>query len=320
VAAAGSTPVPATKTNLPPASGAAASGEGANARPADRRAGATASSGATGPGVKPSPAAPPPRPPAPVASPAPVVSRDAEAAQRLEVARAKVANHLNDQALVDLRQIVAEFPGTRASIEAAFLAGELHERAGRNDDAMAAYVEVESRFKGDARAADAKLRRAGLLARSRQPRAELQSRDLLNEVARDFPGTPQANAALQTKLKIETDRRDLREVDPVLKVEVPAVMVTLRTFIEQFPTSPQTMPALNRLATMLSNMNRHAEAAEALEQLGERFEGNPMNVWFRLGEIYERRLNNPAKAKEAYAKVPQNSPSYNEAQKRLNRK
>jgi tetratricopeptide (TPR) repeat protein len=185
---------------------------------------------------------------------------------------------------------------------------------------MAAYVEVESRFKGDARAADAKLRRAGLLARSRQPRAELQSRDLLNEVARDFPGTPQANAALQTKLKIETDRRDLREIDPVLKVEVPAVMVTLRTFIEQFPTSPQTMPVLNRLATMLSSMNRHAEAAEALEQLGERFEGNPMNVWFRLGEIYERRLNNAAKAKEAYAKVPQNSPSYNEAQKRLNRK
>jgi serine/threonine protein kinase/TolA-binding protein len=318
VAAAGSTAAPATKTNLPPASGAAASGEAGNARPADRRAGGTPSGAVPGPGVKPLPAAP--RPPAPVTAREPVVSPEAEATQRLEVARAKVANHLNDQALVDLRQIVAEFPGTRASIEAAFLAGELHERAGRNDDAMAAYVEVESRFKGDARAADAKLRRAGLLARSRQPRAELQSRDLLNEVARDFPGTPQANAALQTKLKIETDRRDLREVDPVLKVEVPAVMVTLRTFIEQFPTSPQTMPALNRLATMLSNMNRHAEAAEALEQLGERFEGNPMNVWFRLGEIYERRLNNPAKAKEAYAKVPQNSPSYNEAQKRLNRK
>lgn len=236
------------------------------------------------------------------------------------MARAKVANQLNDQALVDLRQIVADFPGTRASIEAAFLAGELHEKAGKNDDAMAAYVEVESRFKGDARAADAKLRRAGLLARSRQPRADLQSRELLNEVVREFPGTPQANQALQTKLRIETDRRDLREIDPVLKVEVPAVMVTLRTLIDQFPNAPQTMPALNRLATMLSNMNRHAEAAATLEQMGARFEGNPMNVWFRLGEIYERKLNNPAKAKEIYAKVPQDSPSYNEAQKRLNRK
>jgi TolA-binding protein len=251
---------------------------------------------------------------------APVVSREAEATQRLEIARAKVANQLIDQAQVDLRQIMADYPGTRASVEAAFLAGELHEKSGKNDDAMAAYVEVESRFKGDPRAADAKLRRAGLLARSRQPRAELQSRDLLNDVVREFPGTPQANFALQTKLKIETDRRELREMDPVLKIEVPAVMVTLRTIIEQFPNSPQTMPALNRLATMLTNMNRHAEAAQTLEEIGAKFPGNPMNVWFRLGEIYDRRLNNPAKAKEAYAKVPMDSPSYNEAQKRLNRK
>ena len=33
-----------------------------------------------------------------------------------------------------------------------------------------------------------------------------------------------------------------------------------------------------------------------LEDLGARFAGNPMDVWFRLGEIYERRLNDPAKA------------------------
>jgi len=314
-ASAGAAAAPATKTNAAPASGARPSADTANTRPADRRAGAVPGA-APGPAGKPIPIAPP-VPPLPTG---PAVSREAEATQRLEVARAKVASHLNDQALVDLRQIVAEFPGTRASVEAAFLAGELHEKSGKNDDAMAAYVEVESRFKGDARAADAKLRRAGLLARSRQPRADLQSRELLNEVVRDFPGTPQANVALQTKLKIETERRDLREIDPILKVEVPAVMVTLRTLIEQFPSAPQAMPALNRLSTMLSSMNRHAEAAEALEELGARFPGNPMNVWFRLGEIYERRLNNPAKAKDAYAKVPQDSQSYNEAQKRLNRK
>ena len=58
-----------------------------------------------------------------------------------------------------------------------------------------------------------------------------------------------------------------------------------------------------------------------LEDLGARaFRGNPADVWFRLGEIYERRLKDPEKAHEAYAKVPQGSPRYSDAQRRLNRK
>jgi hypothetical protein len=43
-------------------------------------------------------------------------------------------------------------------------------------------------------------------------------------------------------------------------------------------------------------------------------------VFFRLGEIYERRLKDPVRAKDAYAKVPPNSPRYNEAQRRLKRR
>lgn len=260
------------------------------------------------------------KPAAKPAAPAPVVSRDAEAMQRLEVARAKVANNLNDQALVDLKQIMVDYPGSRAGAEAALLSAELHEKAGRTDDAMAALVEFESRNAGDRRAADSKLRRSMMLGRIRQPRAQVQARELLNDVAREFPGSPQAHAALNTKLKIETDRKDLKDIDPVLKIEVPAVMVTLRTIIAQFPETPQSMAARNRLAAMLSAMDRHAEAAQALEDLGARFPGNPMEVWFRLGEIYERRLHEPAKAKDAYAKVPQGSSRYAEAQRRLNRR
>jgi hypothetical protein len=45
-----------------------------------------------------------------------------------------------------------------------------------------------------------------------------------------------------------------------------------------------------------------------------------MDVWFRLGEIYERRLNNPEKAQESYAKVPAGSSRYNDAQRKLKRK
>ena len=258
-------------------------------------------------------------PVAPAPAPAPV-SREAEATQRLEVARAKVANNLNDQALADLRQIIIEYPGSRAGAEASLLAAELHEKTGRLEDAMAAYVEFESRFKGDRRAADSKMRRANILGRSRNPRAVQQSLELLNEVVRDFPGTAQAQQALQTKLRIESDRKDFREIDPVLKVEVPSVMVTLRTFIAQFPDGTQSLVARNRLAVMLAQMNRHAEAAQVLEELATKFPDNPMDAWFRVGEIYERRLKDPVKAKKAYARVPPGTAKYSDAQQRLKRK
>jgi tetratricopeptide (TPR) repeat protein len=221
--------------------------------------------------------------------------------------------------LNDLRQIIIDFPGSRPAAEAAFLAAEIHEKSGRLDDAMAAYVEFESRFASDQRTADAKLRRSAILGRQRQPKAQALSLQLLNDVVRDYPRTPQAQLALQTKLRIEGER-DLRAVDPVTKQEGPAIITTLRTIIEQFPDAPQALAARNRLAMTLSQNNRHAEAAVVLEDLAAKGGENPMDVWWRLGEIYERRLNNPQKALEAYAKVPQASPRYNDAQKKLKRR
>lgn len=273
-------------------------------------AGGTNASGAR-PGAKPAPAA--------TAPAAPASSRETQAGQLLDVAKAKFANNLNEQALADLRQIIVDFAGSRAAAEAAFLAAEIHEKSGRVDDAMAAYVEFESRFGTDRRVADAKLRRSQMLGRQRQPKAQAISLQLLNDVVRDFPGTPQAQLALQNKLRIETDRRELRAVDPVSRQDGPAVIVTLRTIIEQFPGTPQAMAASNRLAATLSSLNRHAEAAEVMETIGAR--GNtPPDFWFRLGEIYERRLNDQTKAREAYAKVPPGTPRYNDARRKLNRK
>lgn len=306
---AAGTPAATTKPATPPGSVTGAKPTAAGTKPAAGNATGTR------------PATKVPAAAAPVApTPAAPVSREAEAAQRLEVARAKLANNLNDQALADLRQIIVEYPGSRAGAEASFLAGELHEKMGRPDDAMAAYVEFESRFKGDRRAADSKMRRANILSRSRNPRAQQQSRELLNEIVRDFPGTPSAQQALQTKLRIETDQRDFKEIDPVLKVEVPSVMVTLRTFISQFPDGTQSMVARNRLAVMLTQMNRHAEAVQVLEELATKYPDNPLDAWFRVGEIYERRLKDPVKAKEAYARVPAGTSKYNDAQQRLKRR
>lgn len=248
------------------------------------------------------------------------VSRDTQAAQLLEVAKAKLANNLNEQALTDLRQIIIDFPGSRAAAEAAFMAGEIHEKTGRIDDAMAAYVEFESRFGNDRRAADAKLRRAALLARQRQPKSQALSMQLMNEVVRDYPGSPQALVALQTKMRIEADRDNLRAVDPLTKQEGPALIATLRTGIEQFPDAPQALGWRNRLAVALNDADRFKEAADVLEELGARSPAALNDVYFRLGELYERRLNDPDRAKAAYAKVPAGSARYNDAQRKLNRK
>jgi serine/threonine protein kinase/TolA-binding protein len=286
--------------------------------------GPTTTGAAGAPGTNVATAKPAPKTAAPTAAPlaasSPTSSNDMRAAQLLEVAKAKLANNLNEQALTDLRQIIVDFPGSRAAAEAAFMAAEIHEKVGRVDDAMAAYVEFESRFGNDRRAADAKLRRSALLGRQRQPKSQALSWQLLNDVVRDYPGSPQSLVALQNKLRIESDNKDLRAIDPVTKQDGPAIVATMRTMIEQFPDSPQSLAARNRLALTLTQMNRHKEAAEVLEELGARTPDAPNDLYFRLGEIYERRLNDPAKAKEAYAKVPAGSPRYNDAQKKLNRK
>jgi serine/threonine protein kinase/TolA-binding protein len=303
----------------PPAAGAStaapppapATPAATKSQPAQKLA-AAANASATKPGAKPAPLA---STAAPASS---TSSRDTQAAQLLDVAKAKLANNLSQQALADLRQIIIDFPGSRTAAEAAFLAGEIHEKSGRIDDAMAAYVEFESRFGADRRVADAKLRRSAILGRQRQPQAQAQALQLLNDVARDFPGTPQAQMALQNKLRIETERRELRAVDPVSKQEGPAEIPTLRAIIEQFPDTPQSTAARNRLAMTFSQLNRHAEAAEVMEDIGARGQ-TPPDFYFRLGEIYERRLNNPAKAREAFAKVPSGSPRYNDAQRKLKR-
>lgn len=107
-------------------------------------------------------------------------------------------------------------------------------------------------------------------------------------------------------------------MDPVTKLDVPAFVVTLRQVIQQFPDAPQALAARNRLAIAFSEMNRPAEAAAVLKNLAMRGD-NPMDVWFRLGELYQRRLKDPAKANEAYAKVPSSSPRYNDAQRKLKR-
>jgi TolA-binding protein len=269
-------------------------------------------------------AVPPPAPatpplPAPAAPAPPAVSPESQAAQRLDVAKAKLANNLGDQALSDLRQIILDYPNSPAAAEAAFLAADIHEKTGREDDAMAAFVEFESRFAKNPRAPESKLRRAQILARRAQPAAIQQARIILTDVARDYARTPHAQIALNARLRIEADRKNLRELDPVLKIEVPASLVTMREIIRQFPDSQQALALRNQLALRLADMEQWAGAAAVLEEMVARADV-PAEVYFRLGDIYDRRLKQPDKARTYYAKVTEGSPRYEEAQRRLKRR
>ena len=106
-------------------------------------------------------------------------------------------------------------------------------------------------------------------------------------------------------------------MDPVLGIEVPRALPTLRALTEQFPSSPLAMIALNRLAEMYADIDDYARAAQTYADLATNFPGNPNDAWFRAGEIYERRLKDMEKARGAYANVPEGTARYKDAQRKL---
>ena len=242
---------------------------------------------------------------------------DPVAVERLDIARAKLNAKLIDPAVADLRQIMRDFPTSPVAADAALLAAEALEQRGGVDDALAVHLEFNRRFPRDRRAATSRLRMAELTLKTRQPNPDLLARNRFGDVIEAYPRTPEALQALQAKLRIETQRRNLKEKDPVLGIEVPAFVPTLRTMIEQFPTAPQSMVALNRLATTYEDLNQFERSAQAWTDLATRFPNNGNNAWFRAGEIYERRLKDPVRARQAYARVPENSARYRDAQRKL---
>ena len=181
---------------------------------------------------------------------------------------------------------------------------------------MNAHEDFARRHPTDTRSATSKLRLAELLGRSRRPNRDTVARELLADIIKSYPSSSQALNALQMKLKIDGERRQ-REMDPVLGVQVPAVLPTLRTLTEQFPTSPVAMGAFNRLAELYDDLDQWERVAQTLTNLGQNFPNNPYDSWFRLGEIYERRLKDATRAREAYAKVPPTSSKYRDAQRKL---
>ncbi len=243
----------------------------------------------------------------------------AEAATRLGVARAKLTSNLVDQGVADLRGIVNDFPASAVTADAAYLVAETFTRLGRTDDAMAAHVEFASRFATDPRLAESQLALGELTLKSRRADRDDAAREMFGQAASAAPSTQTALRALQNKISVE-DRRKLKVRVSATGKEVPASLATLRVLADQFPSSPQGMLALYRMGSGYADADQWELAAGAWTDLTTRYPTNPHDAWWLLGELYERRLRDDARALAAYAQVPSSSKKFQDAQRKLSRR
>jgi serine/threonine protein kinase/TolA-binding protein len=296
-AAAPSTPTPAAAT---PSSAAA------SAAPAPATAGLTAAGSAALP-----PAAPAPRRTS-------AATRAADAATALTEARALVAQNVDDRAMSALENVSVTYAGTPSATEALALTAELRQQRNELDAAINAWVAYAGR-NGDAeRGGEGLIRTADAAARGKTAANDEVARRALDELLTRFPGASRAERALHMKMALE-DRLKLKQQDEQFGAVVPASVVTARTVAARAGAAPVAELALWRLAGEYKDRRLHALAAQTFADLGTRFPNTRHDAWYSAGELYERQLKDPARAREAYLKVPPSSSRYDEAQKRARR-
>jgi serine/threonine protein kinase len=234
----------------------------------------------------------------------------------VQVARAKFDAKLYDQALSDLTAGVKTYPTSPSAPSAYLLLARTYDQQRRPDDAMASYVELRSKFGDAPEAAEATVTLADLLLRSKRENREAASIALLTEVVTQHPTSPWAPRALARKATIEEQLRQ-RVADEKLGTSVPAALVSYRTLVENYPSAEGQEFALDRLAAMYDDLKKFDLEAQTLQTLAERVPQNDKDAAWRAAETYEKKVKDLARARAMYAKVPQDSPHYKDAQKKL---
>ena len=269
-----------------------------------------------------------PSPPAPSVQASPQVEASRTAAGNgrrtdpgpddLRVARAKFEAGLYDQAIADLKGIVARSPSSPNAPAAQLLIGTIYERQNRADDASAAYVELRTKYASSPVVAEGTFSMAELLLRSRRDDREQAARGLLTEISTRFSDSLWAPRALARRAAIE-ERSKLRVVDAQLNASVPAALVSYRTLVEQYPNAEGAEASLAKLADMYDDLKRYELAAKAFDNLAERFPSNSRDAVWRAAELYDKKIKDMNAARRAYAQVPASSSHYKDAQKRAQR-
>ena len=236
----------------------------------------------------------------------------------VRVARAKFDARLYDQALADLTAAVNRYPASPSAPSAYLLMARSYDEQRRPDDAMASYVELRSKFSSAPEAAEGTVTLADLVLRSKREDRDAMALSLLTDVVAQHPQSPWAPRALARKAAIE-ERLKQRVVDPRLGTSVPAALVSYRTLVDDYPAAEGQENALDKLSIMYEDLKRYDLAADALQVLAMRIPRNDKDAAWRAGEIFEKKLKNPDKGRELYALVPQTSPHYRDAQRKLQR-
>jgi TolA-binding protein len=267
----------------------------------------------------------PPPAPSPVASAAPIepipvrpAISDPPAApgdDDFRIARQQIELRLYDQAIDGLRR-VAQGSDRKKAIEASFLIASIHDTRADTANAMSTYIEIANRFPENPRAAEALQRLAEATLKSNHRDKERDARRMLTQLVEKYPASPWAPRALLRRGDLEA-RQGVYQRDEVLGGSVPTAALTYREIAEHYASSDEAAPALNKLARIYTDAKRFETAAATLQELAMRDADGRYDAWFWAGEIYEKRLNDGARARAAYARVLPSSPHYADARKRI---
>jgi serine/threonine protein kinase/TolA-binding protein len=302
-------PAPRTDTAVPPP----ASSSPAEAVPVSTTAAPPPAATASARG-----AAPPPAGSGNAAAAGTAARRTDPAAEELRVARAKFDAGLFDQALTDLQRIISTHAASPSAPAAHLLMAGTFERLNRPADAAAAYVELRTRFPTSPQAPESIFSLAEVAGRSRRSTRDQESLRLYGELATAYPDSPQAPRALARKAALE-ERLRVRVVDDQLNASVPAQLVSYRTLVERYPDAAGVDSALAELGELYEDLRRYELAARAYDTLAQRFPANAIDAAWRAGQLFEERIKDMDAARASYARVPQTSSRYRDAQRRLQR-
>jgi serine/threonine protein kinase/outer membrane protein assembly factor BamD (BamD/ComL family) len=239
-----------------------------------------------------------------------------DVSRAMKSAAAMADLHLYDQALETLQSAVGANATSPFAPAAYLMMASIQERRGKNEDAIAMYLDTAARYPNDPHAPEALVDMAAAILKSKHEARDQQAAKTYTDVATQYSASPWAARALMARAEIE-QRRRAQQMDLLLGRRAPAALATYREIVQHHPASPEREHALWRLASLYEDLKRYDLSAEALRQLGSSYSATAYDAWFVAAEIYQKRLNDPVSARTAYAMVPPTSPHWNDAQKRL---
>ena len=188
-----------------------------------------------------------------------------------------------------MKGIVARNPANPSAPAAYLLIANAYEHQNRPDDAVAAYVELRTKYQSSPAAAEGTFAMAEFVLRSKRADREQGAQLLFSEISTSYPDSAWAPRALARKAALE-ERAKQRVVDPQLNTSVPAALISYRTLVERYPRAEAAEASLAKLADMYEDLKRYELAARSLDDLAERFPNNSRDAAWRAAELYDRKM------------------------------